>query len=129
MSVPHPELRYFSSVRASILVRLDSFFFIDTFLLDIFFIYISNLIPFPGFPSENPLSHSPSLCSPTNLHWLPCPDIPLHWGIRPSQEQGSLLPLKSNKPIFCYICSWTHRSLHVYSLVGDLVHRSSGGTG
>jgi hypothetical protein len=29
------------------------------FLLDIFFIYISNVIPFPGFPSENPLSHLP----------------------------------------------------------------------
>jgi hypothetical protein len=28
------------------------------FLLDIFFIYISNVIPFPGFPSENPLPHS-----------------------------------------------------------------------
>jgi hypothetical protein len=26
------------------------------FLLDIFFIYISNVIPFPGFLSENPLS-------------------------------------------------------------------------
>jgi hypothetical protein len=30
------------------------------FLLDIFFIYISNVILFPGSPSENPLSHSPS---------------------------------------------------------------------
>jgi hypothetical protein len=28
--------------------------------LDIFFIYISNVILFPGFPSENPLSPSPS---------------------------------------------------------------------
>jgi hypothetical protein len=28
-------------------------------LLDIFFIYISNVIPFPGFPSENPLSPPP----------------------------------------------------------------------
>jgi hypothetical protein len=27
--------------------------------LDIFFIYISNVIPFPGFPSENPLPLSP----------------------------------------------------------------------
>jgi hypothetical protein len=30
------------------------------FLLDILFIYISNIIPFPGFPSGKPLSHSPS---------------------------------------------------------------------
>jgi hypothetical protein len=28
----------------------------DNFLLDIIFIYISNVIPFPSFPSENPLS-------------------------------------------------------------------------
>ena len=27
------------------------------FLLDIFFACISNVIPFPGFPSENPLSN------------------------------------------------------------------------
>ena len=27
-------------------------------LLDIFFIYISNVIPFPGFPSKNPLPHT-----------------------------------------------------------------------
>jgi hypothetical protein len=30
--------------------------FLKYFLLDIFFIYISNVIPFPRFPSENPLS-------------------------------------------------------------------------
>jgi hypothetical protein len=29
------------------------------FFLDIFFIYISNVIPFPGFPSENPHPLSP----------------------------------------------------------------------
>jgi hypothetical protein len=31
------------------------------FLLDIFFIYISNAIPFLGFSSENPLSPPPLL--------------------------------------------------------------------
>jgi hypothetical protein len=31
--------------------HLNILFF--SFLLDIFFIYISNVIPFPGFPSEN----------------------------------------------------------------------------
>jgi hypothetical protein len=29
------------------------------FILDIFFIYISNVFSFPGFPSENPLSYYP----------------------------------------------------------------------
>jgi hypothetical protein len=59
-----------------------SFFFFP-FLLDIFFIYISNVISFPGFPSENPfphpLPHSPphqpthscllALASPILGHW------------------------------------------------------------
>jgi hypothetical protein len=39
------------------------------YFLDIIFIYISNVIPSPSFPSENPLSPPPSPCSPT--HSLP----------------------------------------------------------
>jgi hypothetical protein len=39
------------------------------FLLDIFFIYISNVIPFPGFPSKNPLS-PPLLNQPTHSRFL-----------------------------------------------------------
>ena len=57
-------------------------------LLDNFFIYISNVITFPGFPSRNPLSHIPSFCegAPPLSHPLPpnCPSIPLHWGFQPS---------------------------------------------
>jgi hypothetical protein len=34
-------------------------FYFNFFLLDIFFIYISNVIPFPGFPSDNLLSPPP----------------------------------------------------------------------
>ena len=37
------------------------FFLNFYFLLDIFFIYISNIIPFPSLPSENPLNLSPPL--------------------------------------------------------------------
>jgi hypothetical protein len=36
-----------------------------SFLKKDFFIYISNIIPFPGFPSENSLSPLPSPCSLT----------------------------------------------------------------
>jgi hypothetical protein len=79
---------------------------------DIFFIYISNVIPFPGFPSENLLSPptSPLLTNP------PTPaSTPWH---SPTQGQGPFLPLMPNKAI-CYICSCSHGSLHVYSLVGS----------
>jgi hypothetical protein len=74
--------------------------------LDIFFIYISNVIPFPGLPSGTPNFISP----PMPLH-LPLPSfhpgIPLHWGIEPTKAQGPLLPLMSNKAILCHICSWS----------------------
>jgi hypothetical protein len=38
------------------------YWFFLLLLLDIFFLYISNAIPFHHFPSENPLSPSPSPC-------------------------------------------------------------------
>jgi hypothetical protein len=66
------------------------------FPLDIFFIYISNVIPFLSFPSEDPLFPSPSPCSPTHPLQLPGPGIPLYWGIEPSHDQGPLLPLMIN---------------------------------
>ena len=34
-----------------------------------FFIYFSNVIPFPGFPSENPVSPRPAH-QPTDSHFL-----------------------------------------------------------
>jgi hypothetical protein len=102
--------------------------------VDIFFIYISNVIPFSCFPSRTPhhfilpppsmrvLSHHPP--TPT-----PHPGIILHWVIEPSHDQGPLLPLMSNKAILCYIGGWSHGSLHVYYLVGGLVPVSSWGSG
>jgi hypothetical protein len=56
---------------------------IDLFLLAIFFIYISNVIPFLGFSQKtpSPLFPLPSPCSPTHPFLLPGPGIPLHWGI------------------------------------------------
>jgi hypothetical protein len=78
------------------------FFFIYTiyvfFYLYIFFIYISNVIPFHDFPTKNPLSSSPSPCSPTCPLLLPGPGIPLYWGIecerltrQQSRHQNSIL--------------------------------------
>jgi hypothetical protein len=62
------------------------FFYLQRFLLDIFFIYNSNVIPFPGFPSKNPLSPSPLLPNPPTP--IPGPGIPLYWVIEPSQENN-----------------------------------------
>jgi hypothetical protein len=67
---------------------IDSFFFFSLFkkiLLDIFFTYISNFIPFPSFTSQNPLSPNPYPPTP-----IPGPGIPLYWGIEPSQDQETL---------------------------------------
>ena len=76
---------------------------------------------------------SPCFYEAAPLHTHPLlplsPGIPLHWGIEHSQDQGPLLPLMNDKVILCYICSWSHGSLHVYSLVGGLVPGSSGGIG
>jgi hypothetical protein len=83
------------------------------------------LSPFLAFPQTFP-SHPLSHCSPTHLLLLPCPGIPLQWGIEPSLDQGPLLLLMFNRAILCYICSWSHGSLHVYSFVGGLVPESSG---
>jgi hypothetical protein len=75
------------------------FWFCFIFKLDIFFIYIPNVIPFP-LPPTPPIT-SPCPCfyegAPPLTHPLlpppfpPC--IPLHWGIEPSQDQGPLLRL------------------------------------
>ena len=105
-----------------------------SFLLDILFIYISNAIPFPVSPLRTPYTISLPLLlwgapSPIHPHPLHCPSIPLHCGVKPSQDQWSLLPLMPVKSILCYICSWSYGSLHVHSLVGGIVPGSSGESG
>ena len=71
-------------------------------LLDIFFIYISNVIPFPTLPNPYPIPHSPASMRvfthpPAHPLLPPRPGIPLHWGMLPSQDQGPPLPLMSDK--------------------------------
>jgi hypothetical protein len=76
-------------------------------ILGILVIYISNVIPFPDFHSRNPLSYFPSSCFyegvplPTHPLLLPSLHIAIHWSIKPSQDQGPLLPLMFNKAILC----------------------------
>jgi hypothetical protein len=85
------------------------------FFLDIFFIYISNVIPFPGFPFRNPLSLSHLFLLTYPPTPLPVHGIPPHWGFETSKDQRPLLPLIINKAILCYICGWSHEPLHLYS--------------
>jgi len=98
------------------------------FFLDVLCSYSSILSPF------HPLSYPPTL-SPCFYEDVPTPTYPLqpqrpvitlHWGNHTTQDQGLLLLLMLNNAILCYICSWSHGSLHVYSLVGGLVSGSSG---
>jgi hypothetical protein len=110
-------------------------FFVFYFLsLDIFFYLQFKCYPQSWFPLQKPLSlpHFPGLyeCAlPLNDPLPPSvPSILLHWGIEPTQDQESLLPLIPNKAILCQICGWSHGSLHVYSLVGGLVPGSSRGS-
>ena len=72
---------------------ITHFFF---FLLDIFFIYIWSVIPFPSFPSKNPLSSSPIPLLPNPPTSILGAGIPLYWGIEPSQDLGPLLPLMTD---------------------------------
>jgi hypothetical protein len=60
------------------------FAFLIYFLLDIFFIYISNVISFPGFPSEKFLLPIPSPCSPTHPLILSSPEYRTFTGPRAS---------------------------------------------
>ena len=89
--------------------------------------------PFQVSPSETPYPIPPPSAS---MRVLPHPllssrhSIPLHWGIKHPQAQGSLLPLMSNKtPSTATLCRRSHGSLHGYSLVGGPVPGSSRGSG
>jgi hypothetical protein len=93
-------------------------------LLDIFFIYISNVFPWV-FPHlrKPPILFPLPRASMTVLPNLPthsptpvlCPGIPLPWGIENPQAQGSLLPLMPTRDIFgqnqyvppCVLFGWS----------------------
>jgi hypothetical protein len=124
---------WFYSIKYMTVTFFFSFLFFSFVLFYwIFSLFTSQMLsPFPVSLLETPYPTIPPLllwgCSSTLLPLLlPCPGIPLHWGIKPSQDQGLFLPLMSNKAILCYICGRSHGSLHMYSLVGGLVPGSSG---
>jgi hypothetical protein len=65
------------------------FFPQNNFLLDIFFIYISNAIPKVPYTLPPP-------CSPTHPLPFTDPGIPLYWGIESLKDQGLLVPLMAD---------------------------------
>ena len=80
----------------------------------------SYLIPSPHFYEGAP--HPP--ITPTSLRWHSSTLEPPSF-----TDHGPPLPLMPDNAILCYICDWSHGSLHVYPLVGGLVSRSSGESG
>jgi hypothetical protein len=103
-----------------------------------YFLYLHlKCYPLSWFPLQKPffcIHHCPTSMTlfphpPTHPLPLPCPGISLHWVIELPQDPGPLLLLMSDKAILCYICGWSHGSLHVYSFVHGLVPGSSGGSG
>ena len=80
--------------------------------------------PFHTTPPKSTYPIPPPLLTPYP-NFLTC--IPLFWSIEPLQDQWSLLALMSEIFIFCFICSGSQGSLHVYTLVGGLVPGNSGG--
>ena len=99
------------------------------FVLVGFFYYYFLYLHFKCYSLSKSLLQKPCLYvgAQPPTHQLPpsSPGIPLHWGIRPPQAHALFLPLMSNKTILCHICGQSHRSLHVYSLLGGPVPNNS----
>ena len=91
------------------------------------------LSPYPRFPSgalfptpPPPASMRILLLPPTQSHLIILAfsytsELSLH------RTKGFSFLLMPDNAILCYICGWSHGSLHVYSLEGGLVPESSGG--
>jgi hypothetical protein len=120
---------------AIIPLELGDYYFIIIIIIP--FVYISNDIPLPSYPSTKTPFHilPPPLClyegilPPTHPLLPQHSSIPLCWSIKPSRDQGPSLPLLSGKAILCYICIWSQGSLPVHSLVGVLVSGRTGWSG
>jgi len=92
------------------------------------YLFIFYVFTFPAFP--RPLTASPYLKedapTPTYPILLQHLGIPLHWGNKPSQDQGNFLLLILENAILCYICGWSVGFFHVYILDFGLVSGNSG---
>ena len=79
------------------------------------------LSPFPA--SIRVLLHHPTYSCLSPLAFPSAQSLSL------PHDQGVPLPLMPDKVIHCYISSWSHRSPHIYSVVGGFVPGSFGGSG
>ena len=108
--------------------KIHPWLFFSIFLDVIFFYLQFKCYPLSWFSLQKTLIPFPFTLLTSSLTLL-YPSIPLHLGIKPSQDQRPLFPLMSNKIILGYICCWSHGLLHVYSSAGGLVAGSSVGSG
>jgi hypothetical protein len=76
----------------------------------------------PPLDSIMVLPHPHTHYSLTNLAFSYCGASSLH-------RTKGLLSQSLTKAILCYICTWSHGSLHVYLIVSGLVPGSSGWSG
>jgi hypothetical protein len=91
-------------------VQLFLFLFLKIGYLFTFQMLSSFLVSPLQTPYLNPPPHRFYEGAPPPTHPLPphCPSIPLHWGIKPSQDQLSCLSLMPDKAILCQICGWSY---------------------
>ena len=89
--------------------------------MDTFFIYISNIFLFPGFPFRNPLSYPPFSClfegAPPPTHSCSSA-LAFHYtgALNTLRPKVLSFPLMTNKAILCHICVQCHGLLYMYSL-------------
>ena len=113
----------------------QSFIFHSFYIYWLFYLFAFQILsPFPVSPPQALYLLLPPPAtegSPQPAYPLlpQCPSIPLCWIIKLPQDQGAPFPVMPAKPILCYISSWSHGFLYVYSLVGGLVPVSFGGSG
>jgi hypothetical protein len=102
------------------------FFFCTIILYWLFYLLTFHMLnPFPVSPPQTPIPSQllyEGAAPPTHSHvsTLPFPYL----GLPASTGPRVPLPLMPDKTILYYICSWSHGSLHVYSLVSGLVSGS-----
>jgi hypothetical protein len=124
---------YFKDYLFNLAILLPIFYWI--FSLFTFQMLFPFPIPYPP-TSPNSLSHLPPdslrvISHPLTPAYLPSMSPTIRHqaftGLRASPPTDAPPPPK--KSILCYICSWSHGSLHVYSLIDGLIPGNYRGSG